>query len=76
MRNASSTENNAGKVDAFLYGGCADFPENLRAQRVEVGQRTVKVIHANGYEHFERVDDEAPESPVSFRWTMRTRIAE
>lgn len=76
MQDSGSVEFNDGKIDVILHGGPTYFPENLRVQRIEVGQRKVKIMYAGGYEHFERVDDEDNEAPVNLWWTMCTKIAE
>jgi Family of unknown function (DUF5988) len=39
----------------------------------------IKIVHNGGYEHFERVEqpsESAPESSATFRWIMRTEMAE
>ncbi len=44
-----------------------------------VKDHKIKVIHNGGYEHFERLEQSSeftPGSPATFRWVMRTRIAE
>ena len=45
-----------------------------RYQRVGVSDRKIKILHRGGYEHFER--DVVDTTPVVFRWTARTAIAE
>ncbi|MGP3972111.1 DUF5988 family protein [Streptomyces sp. 6N223] len=68
-----------GMIDAILEGGPPDLPHRERIRRVSSGDRKVKVPHHGGYEHFELVDDSSDTteySPVLFRWTMRTKIAE
>jgi hypothetical protein len=65
-------------ITAILDGGPADFPASLRSTTVSRLERKVKVRYLNGYEHFERTEDEAEDcaAVVRFRWSMRTRIAE
>lgn len=39
----------------------------------------IKILHNGGYEHFELVkqpSESTPESSITFRWIMRTKIAE
>ncbi|MEV6694611.1 DUF5988 family protein [Micromonospora sp. NPDC051196] len=64
-------------IDAVLEGGPADFPAELRAHRVAPTEEKIKVCSYRGYEHFERVGAAGDDtSPVVFRWTGRTRVAE
>jgi hypothetical protein len=65
-------------VVAILEGGPADLPANLRRATVGRHDRKVKVRYLNGYEHFERADEDdgADAAEVRFRWMLRTRIAE
>lgn len=66
-------------VTVVLDGGPADLPKALRTQRVSADQQKIKVRYRGGYEHFERERSGGPGTggtPVLFRWTMRTRIAE
>jgi hypothetical protein len=64
-------------VDVVLVGGPADLPEAVRRTRARDGD-TIKIVHRDGYEHFEhdRRPGPDPDGPRVFRWTMRTRIAE
>jgi hypothetical protein len=41
------------------------------------GQK-IKILHNGGYEHFERVEEAGfgPAERATFRWIMRTKIAE
>ncbi|MET7402906.1 DUF5988 family protein [Dactylosporangium sp. NPDC005572] len=63
-------------IDAVLDGGPADIPAVSRRQRATPEQLKIKLPRYNGYEHFERTADGAPDQPVVFRWAFRTRIAE
>ncbi|MFI2617290.1 DUF5988 family protein [Streptomyces sp. NPDC018584] len=71
-------------VEAVLVGGPAEIPAEARKVRLpftgESGlDEKVKVRFLNGYEHFEREPGAVPRdrtSPVTFRWTTRTMIAE
>jgi len=73
----SSRLHNEQLVDAVLQGGPVSFPETLRECRVHAADEVVKVPHLNGYEHFERCADEAPDNtPIVFQWSFSTRIAE
>lgn len=67
----------AGIIDAVLEGGPVTLPAELRSHRVSLADHKIKVRHYGGYEHFERDPAEAADgTPVVFRWTGRTRIAE
>ncbi|MEU8327934.1 DUF5988 family protein [Micromonospora sp. NPDC048839] len=61
-------------VQALLEGGPADFPADLRTQTAAAGQDRIKITYCGGHEHFDRCAGNV--SPVIFRWTGRTRIAE
>ncbi|GAA0711895.1 hypothetical protein Drose_14145 [Dactylosporangium roseum] len=64
-------------VEAILKGGPDSFPIELRTCRVSRETDRIKVLHGNGYEHFEREPVEAvTNDAVIFRWTYQTRIAE
>jgi len=56
-----------------LQGGPADLPAELRNWPLTQDETKIKVPYYGGYEHFERVDDDAP---TVFRWTGRTAVAE
>jgi len=58
-----------GATRTALLEGCPD--DLLRYDKI-------KILHNGGYEHFELVEQSAftPGSPATFRWVMRTRIAE
>jgi hypothetical protein len=62
-------------VDVVLEGGPATLPAELRSHRVASPEERVKVPHYGGYEHFEW-DRCANRTPLVFRWTGRTRVAE
>lgn len=66
----------AGIVEAVLEGGPANLPADLRSHRVTPTSDKIKVHHYGGYEHFERESAPSDVTPVVFRWTGRTRIAE
>ncbi|WP_018216006.1 DUF5988 family protein [Salinispora vitiensis] len=70
----STTEEPSDFVDVILEGG-PDLPGEWREQRVAPGDYKVKIAHNGGYEHFERTEAYG-RTPVVFRWTQRTRIAE
>ncbi|MEU8814270.1 DUF5988 family protein [Actinoplanes sp. NPDC048796] len=63
-------------VTATLEGGPVDIPADQRRITVAAADRKVKVPYYGGYEHFERADEASAGSPLVFRWTMRTTIAE
>ncbi|WP_099855255.1 DUF5988 family protein [Micromonospora zamorensis] len=64
-------------ISVVLEGGPADLPAALRRHSDHIEGTKIKILHLGGYEHFERISEEADGSrPVVFRWTMRTRIAE
>ena len=66
-------------IDAVLEGGPLDFPADTRRCRAARDERTVKVLHRGGYEHFERAAERSPQdggAPAVYQWTSRTRIAE
>ncbi|HLL65094.1 MAG TPA: DUF5988 family protein [Micromonosporaceae bacterium] len=64
-------------VDAVLDGGPTHFPVELRVHRVPPTREKIKICLYGGYEHFERVGAAGDDAtPVVFRWTGRTRIAE
>jgi uncharacterized protein DUF5988 len=68
MRQTSSTTD--GVTLTALLEGC---PDDL------LGNHKIKILHNGGYEHFELVKQQSeftPESPATFRWVMRTKIAE
>ncbi|SCL14029.1 hypothetical protein GA0070616_0309 [Micromonospora nigra] len=66
----------AGIVEAVLEGGPANLPVDLRSHLVTPTSDKIKVHHYGGYEHFERDATTGDVTPVVFRWTGRTRIAE
>jgi len=74
VRKHTSPYASSGLLEATLEGGPADLPSELRTQLVQQDQEKVKVAHYGGHEHFER--DESCTSPVVYRWTGRTRVAE
>jgi hypothetical protein len=64
-------------VDAILEGGPLSLPVSLRSCQAGATEDTIKVCHYGGYEHFKRDRSQAANAtPVIFRWTGRTRIAE
>jgi Family of unknown function (DUF5988) len=63
-------------VDVVLQGGPRDFPEDARKRRATTDESTIKIMHRGGYEHFERASQSGDATPVVYRWTLRTRIAE
>jgi hypothetical protein len=65
----------AGPVEAVLEGGPAGLGADQRHLRLAAAVDKVKVPFCGGYEHFER-DDAVTGSPLVFRWTTRTRVAE
>jgi hypothetical protein len=70
-----STPPKSSAVRAVLRGGPADLPADLREIRTSPPDRTLKIPHRGGYEHFELADEGADGVQV-FGWTMRTKIAE
>jgi len=68
--------NDTDMIDALLEGGPASFGAQLRRRQVPAVVDKVKVPHCGGYEHFERSSTDAGTTPVVFRWTGRTKIAE
>lgn len=68
----------ADELEAVLVGGPLDLPVAQRYRQVARTDTKIKICHRAGYEHFERVDDADPDSPLPlvFTWTTRTRIAE
>lgn len=74
---ASSSSAAADVVEAVLVGGPDSLSVELRRQRVAADEAKIKIMHLDGYEHFERDPDGDPRQPeVAFRWCQRTRIAE
>lgn len=72
-------ERQKSSVAAVLEGGPAGLPAAWRSCRVGSRQEKVKIQYRNGYEHFERTDEEVDrhgEIRVVYRWTLRTWIAE
>lgn len=61
-------------IDITLEGGPDGVPAVIRAERSTLAARKLKIPYRGGYEHFELVDE--PAAPVTFHWTMRTKIAE
>jgi hypothetical protein len=76
QRDRSSAEQLVDLGDIFLVGGPAGFPDELRRRRGSADDTTVKIEHYGGHEHFERDDQTIGQSPVIYRWTTRTKIAE
>jgi hypothetical protein len=58
-----------GVIIKAVLEGC---PDDLAS-----GQK-IKILHNGGYEHFERIElpEFGPEQQATFRWVMRTKIAE
>lgn len=63
-------------VEIALHGGPVEIARRMRASVMEILERKVKVPYRGGYEHFEFAADSAGSVPVTFSWTMRTKIAE
>ena len=61
-------------IEAILEGG-PELPVELRKQQVTSDDYKVKIRYNGGHEHFERNMADST-TPVVFRWTGRTRIAE
>jgi Family of unknown function (DUF5988) len=64
---------------AVLEGGPNSIPVVSRVQPVNLYEEKIKLQHHGGYEHFERtgeLDEGDPLKRITFRWTMRTKIAE
>jgi hypothetical protein len=79
MDHATETTSTVMSVRAILHGGPESIPNEKRVQLVGPHDGKIKLPHYGGYEHFERIAGldaiGAPEG-ISFRWTMRTEIAE
>ncbi|GAA2657372.1 DUF5988 family protein [Paractinoplanes durhamensis] len=64
-------------VEAVLEGGPANLPNELRTHHVLHTDEKIKVPYLDGYEHFECASvTDTGGTPVVFRWTGRTRVAE
>jgi hypothetical protein len=66
-------------IHAVLEGGPSDIPETLRSRREPAGTPKIKIPHRGGYEHFECDGDISTvdnTTPLVYRWTERTKIAE
>jgi hypothetical protein len=66
-------------IQAILVGGPQSIPETSRVQTVSPLDEKIKLPHYGGYEHFERVGwpDRHPSArQFTYRWVMRTKIAE
>ncbi|GAA2637351.1 DUF5988 family protein [Streptomyces axinellae] len=66
-------------VEVQLTGGPVEIPETTRVRQGLINDGIVKIAHRGGYEHFELVTPDTERegnTPVVFRWTMRTKIAE
>ena len=63
--------------EALLVGGPRDIAARTTIKRVHADEVKIKIPWNGGYEHFER-DGEvvADRTPVVYRWTGRTKIAE
>jgi hypothetical protein len=74
----SDLDNDPGRlVEAVLEGGPVHLPDELRTRHVPHTDETIKVPYLDGYEHFECDSvTGAAGTPVVFRWTGRTRVAE
>jgi hypothetical protein len=68
--------NDTDMIDALLVGGPASLGTQLRRLQVPALDDKVKVPYCGGYEHFERSSTDTEATPVVFRWTGRTKIAE
>ncbi|MGI8331414.1 DUF5988 family protein [Actinomadura scrupuli] len=65
-----------GSIDVVLEGGPDNLPRAMRTGRSALTERRLKIRHRNGYEHFELVGESTAATPATFRWIMRTKIAE
>jgi Family of unknown function (DUF5988) len=74
MRNSLTTSEDT--IEITLSGGPAEIGHTRRASAAELVERKIKVQHRGGYEHFEFAAGPAGTAPVTFTWTMRTKIAE
>jgi hypothetical protein len=63
-------------IEAWLDGGPSEFPLAARLCITPSGTTKIKVPYLGGYEHFEQVPAASGHTPVVFRWTMRTKVAE
>jgi hypothetical protein len=63
--------------EAFLEGGPASLPPNLRRVLIAPFTDVVKVPFLGGYEHFVRAEPGVPDGTAAvFRWSGRTQVAE
>ncbi len=63
-------------VEIVLSGGPAEISRRIRASARELLERKIKIPHRDGYEHFEFAAQLSSAAPITFNWTMRTKIAE
>ena len=64
-------------IEVYLEGGATYMPAEMRRQWAFRDQYKVKVEFCGAHEHFERITPQgATDTPVLFRWTGRTKIAE
>ena len=79
MKDPDSALQDSCSVQAVLKGGPSSIPKESRTQIINSQDRKIKISHYGGYEHFElanEADDNASSRQVTFRWTMRTEVAE
>jgi len=62
-------------ISVSLHGGPDSIPRMVRVEKTKLQDGKLKIEHLGGYEHFERADPDAGQ-PETFRWTLRTKIAE
>jgi hypothetical protein len=73
-------------ISVSLQGGPDAIPRTVQVERSKLTDGKLKIEHLGGYEHFERADtgqrlvsgtpDGDPGPEETFRWTLRTKIAE
>jgi Family of unknown function (DUF5988) len=63
-------------VEIVLSGGPAEITRRMRASVWDLLERKIKIPYRDGYEHFEFAPGRAGSAPITFSWTMRTKIAE
>jgi Family of unknown function (DUF5988) len=76
MRDFNTTFVEGDAIEIVLEGGPAGIPERTQASPSEISETKIKIPYCGGYEHFELVSEPSSRPPLTFRWTMRTKIAE
>ena len=77
MKNVERQLDRDEMIPILLDGGPHDLVTPTSASHDVIRERRIRILDGNGYEHFEMSSEEVEHgSPVPFRWTMRTKIAE